>query len=919
MSSAPPSSQHISGTSATDNSAAFAGVIQNLNLTSIARECRYISKNYVSSGSLAETCLASRPLRAFSTVPFRRDPNFVDRGDLLSCIDERCSQPAGRAALVGLGGVGKSQLAIEYTYRVRKRSPSTWVFWIHASSPSHFEQGYRDIADAVKIAGREEPTAHILKMAHDWLREHDGTWLMILDDLDNIDIFPEKWETCPDSQGSGADVEVQLSILAFIPRSENGSILITSRNKAAALELVERNECVVVEPMTELQAVELFEKSLGEFGADEPVAELAAAVDYIPLAIMQAGSYICERRSRCSVQHYLTKFRENDSRRASLLRKEGGQSRRDGRAKSAILITWQISFDQINNSRPSAANLLSLMSFCDRRGIAENLIKRISQSNQETISRKEDRSNKDQEISHEDDDGESGSVSDFAIDDQFEQDMQTLQDYAFAKLEGGRIYRMHALVQLAVQRWLVLKQDFELWHQYYIHALSKECAKKGYENQGAWRVLFPHARAAMTQRPNERSLLDWASVLHRAAQYALENRDIAEISCISQMAEKALEVRETLLGHEHGYTLSSLLSVSRVYRLDGRSKEAEEMQLKAFETSQKRFGPGNSFTLHCETNLASTRLDLGNHKESETQLEDILAMKQKSLGMEHSSTIYSMKYLAKTYEKQRRLEEAEKLYVSAIGAGQKEPGKTHPAVFDCLGSLALLHYHRRRYKEAEELLCQALDIGQKTFCKEHPKLLGASYYLAKTYQKQGRTEEAEELHTEVLSLRRISLGNTHSHTLSSFHHLTKLYMNKKSWDKAEDLQVSLMNTSERMLGKEHRVTLLAMYHIALIWKELGRITEAIDLMSQCARLNPSQVWARYEGDRLPSASSILETWLTEHNETISPQTPDQSTTGQAPTDIEEAATFPNEADATFPMDEMVEPRSTVDKPVEPSL
>ena len=69
--------------------------------------------------------LASRPPKPSSTVPFLRDPDFVDRGDLLSRVDERCLQPAGRAALVGLGGVGKSQLVIEYTYRTRKRSPDT--------------------------------------------------------------------------------------------------------------------------------------------------------------------------------------------------------------------------------------------------------------------------------------------------------------------------------------------------------------------------------------------------------------------------------------------------------------------------------------------------------------------------------------------------------------------------------------------------------------------------------------------------------------------------------------------------------------------------------------------------------------------------------------------------------------------------
>lgn len=111
--------------------------------------------------------LARRPPKPSSTVPFRRDPDFVDRGDLLSRVDERCSQPAGRATLVGLNDVGKSQLAVEHTHRIRERSPDTWVFWVHASNAARFEQGYRDIADVIKIARREDPKADIFKLVHD--------------------------------------------------------------------------------------------------------------------------------------------------------------------------------------------------------------------------------------------------------------------------------------------------------------------------------------------------------------------------------------------------------------------------------------------------------------------------------------------------------------------------------------------------------------------------------------------------------------------------------------------------------------------------------------------------------------------------------------------------------------------------------
>ncbi|KAJ6145552.1 hypothetical protein N7470_009447 [Penicillium chermesinum] len=93
------------------------------------------------------------PPNPLSTVPFARDPDFVSRSTLLHQIREKSSVPGSKIALVGLGGVGKSQLAIEYSYQIRSESPATWIFWVHASNEGRFEQSFRDIADRLKILG----------------------------------------------------------------------------------------------------------------------------------------------------------------------------------------------------------------------------------------------------------------------------------------------------------------------------------------------------------------------------------------------------------------------------------------------------------------------------------------------------------------------------------------------------------------------------------------------------------------------------------------------------------------------------------------------------------------------------------------------------------------------------------------------
>ena len=84
----------------------------------------------------------------------------------------------------------KSQLAIEYSYQVKESSPDTWVFWVHASSAARFEEGYRKIAQRVKISGWDNPEANILQLVNTWLSDDaNGRWFMIMDNADDASVF----------------------------------------------------------------------------------------------------------------------------------------------------------------------------------------------------------------------------------------------------------------------------------------------------------------------------------------------------------------------------------------------------------------------------------------------------------------------------------------------------------------------------------------------------------------------------------------------------------------------------------------------------------------------------------------------------------------------------------------------------------
>ena len=724
MSSAPLPHQHINDTSATDGSLAIAGAVHG-NVTFYARECQCTKLlSSLQSRKLILYLVSSpqAPPKPSSTVPFRRDPDFVDRGDLLSQVDERCSQPAGRAALVGLGGVGKSQLAIEYTHRTRERSPDTWVFWVHASNAARFEQDYQDIADVIKIAGREDPQADIFKLVHDWLRGCEGKWLMILDNVDNSRFLLEA-KAKSQSQITQPDNGAFRSLWEYLPKSPNGSILITSRSKEAALELVKVNETISVEPMSETHATELCKKKLGPevLQIDEDIAKLVAVLEFMPLAVAQAAAYISQRAPRYSVREYIRKFQKSDQSKSNLLDSDDGHFHTDGEVKKSIVRTWQISFEHILQARPSATNLLSLMSFFDSQGISEALVRNRSRTGEAQGN------TNDKEGDDASDDESSASDSE---DDGFDDDISTLRNYYFVSIrKDAHVYEMHKLVQLATRKWLEANEQLEEWKEQYIKILYEEVPNGEYENWTYCRALFPHAKLAVTQRPKrDGSLKEWASLLHNAAWYAWRMGSITEAVNLSKITMK---VRKKILGQEHKETLSSIGMVSLAYGLGGRWKEAEELEVQVMEIMKRVLGEEHPYTLINIANLASTYRSQGRWKEAEELEVQVIEIRKRVLGEEHPNTLTSIANLASIYRSQGRWKEAEELGVQVMEKTKRVLGEEHPDTLTSINNFAFTLKDKGEDEKAIALMEECVRKQKQVLGQDHPFTKGSEDTLSR--------------------------------------------------------------------------------------------------------------------------------------------------------------------------------------------
>ncbi|KAL4747157.1 hypothetical protein BDW72DRAFT_183495 [Aspergillus terricola var. indicus] len=123
-------------------------------------------------------------------VPFRRNPRFVGREKEIARVEELFGRINGlsKVAVCGLGGVGKTQIALEVSYRLRERDPACSVFWIPCTSFASVGQAYMGIAQTIGIQDVKPADAKERVKVH--LSQASGQkWLLIFDNADDMDMW----------------------------------------------------------------------------------------------------------------------------------------------------------------------------------------------------------------------------------------------------------------------------------------------------------------------------------------------------------------------------------------------------------------------------------------------------------------------------------------------------------------------------------------------------------------------------------------------------------------------------------------------------------------------------------------------------------------------------------------------------------
>ena len=587
----------------------------------------------------------------------------------------------------------KSQVAIEFGYRFKIRYPHRWVFWVYAGSQTTIEQSFRSIAHAVGIPGRDGPIASIIQAIYDWLRYDaiDG-WLIILDNV-NEETMVGNIPKDVDIGRAGVAEDLPLPLTAYLPQTQHGFILITSRSVSIAFKLTGNyNNGIEVRPMLASESSALFSQKFKKYCDPDDVNQLVDILGHLPLAVTQAAAYLSARSPLLTIKGFVTGFQKYETQ---FLDSDLGDLRRDTAVSNSVTATFQMSIWMIGEKKASALRLFSLMCLFSPDDIPDYLVR----------------------------DYTAGSIVDSKVesgDDDFEDDISTLKNFCLVAINNdeGDSFRIHRLVQITMKQWLESRGELEGWKQKYLMILSAAYPEDPDEDWTKCGAISMHAEAAIAYKPDDNRYLQyWIKILLDAAQY-LEFR--GSFDQAEEMNLRALREAEKMLGPDHPATLTALSSRVTILMRQGKQIEAEEMSRRAVAGRQKSLGIEHPLTLIALNNLACLMQERGKYMEAEELNVRALRGLETKLGTNHSKTLASMNNLGLSYQAQGKYDAAVEIHERALEGQKGLLGNEHPSTLSSAWNLARAYHAQSQYERASELYQVASAGFLRMLGPEHP-------------------------------------------------------------------------------------------------------------------------------------------------------------------------------------------------------
>ncbi|CAE6361816.1 unnamed protein product [Rhizoctonia solani] len=695
-----------------------------------------------------------------------------------------CDSPGRRLfVLYGLGGAGKTQVALRCIEELRERFAH--VIFVDASSNSSIQTSLTTIALKHNLGKTHEEML-------DWINRHSHNCLYVLDNAD----------------------DPKMRLQSYFPQSGDYNILVTTRCSELADLAGSIDAVCSLSGLQENDAVELLLRTakLNPDNMDEldkaAMHSLLKRFDYLALAVVQAGAYIW--KMQLSISQYWDRY---SVRRKAVLERGIGIGL-DGYEKT-VYTTWELSLKQISSY---AMELLFLIAFLHREGILEEIFRRAARNLQKY---------EDEALLEKEQSGVEQRVKSFLrhlIDSQWEDTftlyMGELMSFSLVVYDhASQAYAIHPLVQDWAQEF-ASKKMISIQHSALLLALSID-RNRGRNDYVYKRRILPNVDLIF----KEFRLHD----IDTLARFAEVYRTVGQFSNEAALWDCVVTTQKQEIGERHPRTLANISNLARAYQEKRELKIAKELQETALAAQVQELGQDHPDTLDTMHGLAWTLYMEGKYDEAEPLLTTVVTSRKKVLEEDHLDTLESSDDLASIYESQGHLAKAEQLRVVVLATRKRLLEEDHVDILEGMSNLAYTYSKQGRLAEAEELYTTLLASQKRVLGDDHRDTMAVMHDLAQTYGNQGRLVEAEELYTTVLASRKQVLGDDHRGTMSTMHNLAHTHGNQGRLAKARELYKTVLSSQKRVLGDDHQDTMITMHNLARTCGNQGRLAEAEEL------------------------------------------------------------------------------------------
>lgn len=756
-----------------------------------------------------------QPTKHHYAVPLETVQTFTQRDQLWKELEEKLQIRHESASvpfavtLHGLGGAGKSQLALKFTEsHVNRFNP---ILWLDATREETVRSSFIRCAAEIGLpeAQERQQSAALVddRVVQDvlrWLRDRtevDDEWLVVVDNADDF-----TW-----------------GLKKLMPKGSRGKIVITSRDDQSQ-KLIDRGcEQIRVDVMSPREArlvllrhlsddIDLLPKSV-----HKDCDEVANQLGYLPLALDLAGAYIGNTIApEQSVTQYLEDYEKH---RDELLQID--HLRGLSPTERTVWTVWDTTLEKVEREYTQLQPGLLLKFLAHFQGtIVQDEMFRLASVGMSAVV---------DELGE----GISPELQMFIPETEgkwdnfiYRESIKVLVRYSLIQRVRGEWpgTTIHSLVQ-----WRAIRRDQnQQWQWWYTKFVLAACSQITEDKPQFRRHLILHV-------PDVRNIdLGCINKIELGEDFiwstlARVKYDEGRWEEAERLEVQVVETRKTKLGEDHVDTLTGMANLAATYRNQGRWKEAERLFVQVMETRKTKLSEDHVDTLESMANLASIYCLQGRFDAARKLGVQVTETYKQLLGPKHPNTLVSMGNLASICSKQAHFEVSEELEVQLMNTHNQLLGPVHPNTLNSMNNLALTYRMLGRFGASEELGARAMELRQQMLGSEHPDTLVSMSNLASTYLGQGRLEEAEKLVVQVVEIRKKLLAPAHPATLISMCDLASIYCKQTRLEDAEKLGVQVMKTCKKVLGLEHPDTLTIMSNLASTYWEQGRLEEAEEL------------------------------------------------------------------------------------------